>query len=70
MPKSYDLQLEPDLEKFTFDGRVTVRVEVKEETLSLTFHTLELSLSSAVFATVSVAQGLCAILMLLVVGTE
>lgn len=46
VPKHYDLTLEPDLTKFTFDGTVTIDVDVAEDSTSISLHTLELDIHS------------------------
>ncbi|KAK0389115.1 hypothetical protein NLU13_2690 [Sarocladium strictum] len=46
VPRHYDLAIEPDLEKFTFGGSVTIDLDVVEETTKISLHTLELELSS------------------------
>lgn len=47
VPKHYDLILEPDLEKFTFDGKVVIDLDVEENSSSVELHTLELDIQSA-----------------------
>ncbi|CAJ2501512.1 Uu.00g043650.m01.CDS01 [Anthostomella pinea] len=47
IPRHYDLTLEPDLEKFTFNGHVVIDFDVQEETKSISLHTLELDIHSA-----------------------
>lgn len=47
IPRHYNLTLEPDLEKFTFEGTVVIDLEVAEESKSVTLHTLDLQLHSA-----------------------
>ncbi|KAK7745508.1 Aminopeptidase 2 mitochondrial [Cytospora paraplurivora] len=46
VPKHYDLTLEPDLTKFTFDGTVTIDLDVAEDSKSISLHTLELDIHS------------------------
>lgn len=46
VPKHYDLTLEPDLTKFTFDGTVVIDVDVAETSKSISLHTLELDIHS------------------------
>eukprot|EP00405_Crypthecodinium_cohnii_P010223 CAMPEP_0206429112 /NCGR_PEP_ID=MMETSP0324_2-20121206/6049_1 /ASSEMBLY_ACC=CAM_ASM_000836 /TAXON_ID=2866 /ORGANISM="Crypthecodinium cohnii, Strain Seligo" /LENGTH=882 /DNA_ID=CAMNT_0053894735 /DNA_START=32 /DNA_END=2680 /DNA_ORIENTATION=+ len=48
-PEHYDLTLEPDLEKFFFDGTVAITVDVKVATDIITVHTKELVVFSGVF---------------------
>ncbi|KAF2480971.1 peptidase family M1-domain-containing protein [Neohortaea acidophila] len=43
-PLHYDLVLEPDLEKFTFDGQVTIDLDVVEDTTSITLNALEVEI--------------------------
>ncbi|KAH9909190.1 peptidase family M1-domain-containing protein [Xylariomycetidae sp. FL2044] len=47
IPTHYDVTLEPDFQKFTFDGTVLIDFDVKEETKSVSLHTLELDIHSA-----------------------
>lgn len=42
--RHYDLTIEPDNEKFTFDGSVTIDIDVVESSKSITLHTLDLKL--------------------------
>ncbi|CAN8099109.1 unnamed protein product [Discula destructiva] len=51
VPKHYDLTLEPDLTKFTFDGTVVVDLDVAEDSTSFSLHTLELDIHSAKVST-------------------
>ncbi|RDW77149.1 hypothetical protein BP6252_05202 [Coleophoma cylindrospora] len=46
IPKHYHLTLEPDFEKFTFDGTVIIDLDVVEETTSISLNTLELDIHS------------------------
>lgn len=46
VPTHYDLTLEPDLTKFTFDGTVIVDLDVAEDSNSISLHTLELDIHS------------------------
>mmetsp|Transcript_2671 Transcript_2671/g.10383 ORF Transcript_2671/g.10383 Transcript_2671/m.10383 type:complete len:883 (-) Transcript_2671:311-2959(-) len=48
-PEKYDLTLEPDFERFMFDGSVKITVDVQEATDSITLHTKELMIASAKF---------------------
>ena len=45
-PVSYRLTLEPDLEKFTFEGKETIEIEVVEPTASITLNAIELEIQS------------------------
>lgn len=47
VPTHYDLELSPDLESFTFDGRVTVAVEVREPTTSIVLNSAEIEIDKA-----------------------
>lgn len=47
IPKHYDVTLEPNLEKFTFDGKVLIDFDVQEESKSISLHTVELDIHSA-----------------------
>ncbi|KAH9429076.1 hypothetical protein MCOR02_010488 [Pyricularia oryzae] len=47
VPKHYDLTLEPDLEKFTFNGSVVVHLDVAEDSKSISLHTLEIDVKNA-----------------------
>src|SRR5262245_14423651 len=45
-PVLYDLQLEPDLDKFTFDGFETVHLDVLKPVSSVTLHAADLKVLS------------------------
>jgi aminopeptidase 2 len=45
-PRHYDLILEPDFEKFTFEGTVIIDLDVVETTKSISLNTLELEIHS------------------------
>ncbi|SLM36209.1 aminopeptidase [Lasallia pustulata] len=45
-PLHYDLTLEPDFEKFSYEGTVVIDLEVKEDTSSISLNTLELDIHS------------------------
>ncbi|KAH8676044.1 aminopeptidase 2 [Xylariales sp. PMI_506] len=47
IPKHYDVTLEPDFEKFTFQGTVIIDFDVKEETKSVSLHSLDIDIHSA-----------------------
>ena len=44
VPKHYDLVLEPDFDKFTFEGKVTIDLEVAQDSDSISVNTLELKI--------------------------
>jgi aminopeptidase 2 len=54
VPRHYDITLEPDFEKFTFDGTVAIDLDVAEDSQSISLHTLELDIHNA---KVSSAEG-------------
>nr|POE63591.1 aminopeptidase 2 [Quercus suber] len=43
-PLHYDLTLEPDLEKFTYEGHVTIELDVVEDTKSISLNTFEIDI--------------------------
>ncbi|KAK4540281.1 hypothetical protein LTR36_009593 [Oleoguttula mirabilis] len=43
-PLHYDLTLEPDLEKFTYEGTVTIDLDVLEDTKSISLNTFEIDI--------------------------
>ncbi|KAK2761286.1 Aminopeptidase 2 mitochondrial [Arachnomyces sp. PD_36] len=45
-PLHYDLTLEPDFEKFTYEGSVVIDLDVVEDTTSIALNTLELDIHS------------------------
>jgi aminopeptidase 2 len=47
-PTHYDLTLEPDLEKFTYDGTVVIHLDVAEDTKSIFLHSLDIDIKSTV----------------------
>mmetsp|Transcript_50293 Transcript_50293/g.145843 ORF Transcript_50293/g.145843 Transcript_50293/m.145843 type:complete len:890 (-) Transcript_50293:64-2733(-) len=49
VPEHYDLTLEPDLERFTFDGVVKITCDVQVATEKVVVHAKELLISSAQF---------------------
>jgi len=49
VPSRYDLRLEPDLERFVFDAKVRITLEVREAVSDLTLHSKELQILSATF---------------------
>jgi aminopeptidase 2 len=46
IPRHYDLTLEPDFEKFTYEGHLIVDLDVVEDTTSISLNTLELNIQS------------------------
>eukprot|EP00040_Diaphanoeca_grandis_P006211 m.36419 g.36419 ORF g.36419 m.36419 type:complete len:873 (-) comp17353_c0_seq3:305-2923(-) len=51
VPSAYKLRLEPDLVGFTFDGQQVVDIEIKEETDTITLHSVEIEISKVVVTT-------------------
>lgn len=47
VPRHYDIVLEPNFEKFTFNGTVTIDLDVVEDSTSISLNTLELELQSS-----------------------
>jgi aminopeptidase N len=47
VPSAYRIFITPDLEKFTFSGRVEIDVDVKESVSELTLNAIELELGAA-----------------------
>lgn len=47
VPRHYDVTLEPDFEKFTFEGKVVIDFDVQEDTQSISLHTIEIDIHSA-----------------------
>ncbi|GAW18137.1 hypothetical protein ANO14919_076100 [Xylariales sp. No.14919] len=47
IPRHYDVTLEPDFQKFVFNGRVVIDFDVQEETRSISLHTIEIDIHSA-----------------------
>ncbi|KAI1189063.1 peptidase family M1-domain-containing protein [Nemania serpens] len=47
IPRHYDVTLEPDFEKFTFEGKVVIDFDVQEETQSISLHSIEIDIHSA-----------------------
>jgi len=47
IPRHYDVTLEPDFEKFTFEGTVVIDFDVQEESQSISLHTLDTNIHSA-----------------------
>ncbi len=46
IPKHYDLTLEPDFKKLTYEGTVVIDLEVAEDSTSISLNTLELDIHS------------------------
>lgn len=46
IPRHYDLTLEPDFEKLTYEGTVIIDLDVAEESKSISLNTLELEIQS------------------------
>ncbi|KAK9465021.1 peptidase family M1-domain-containing protein [Lipomyces arxii] len=47
-PLNYDLTLEPDFEKFTFEGTVAISLDVYETSKTITLNSLEIDVHSAI----------------------
>jgi aminopeptidase N len=46
IPRHYDLTLEPDFEKLTYEGKVIIDLDVAENSTSISLNTLELDIHS------------------------
>lgn len=46
VPRHYDLTLEPDFQKLTYEGRVIIDLDVVEDTKDISLNTLELIIHS------------------------
>lgn len=46
IPKHYDLTLEPDFEKSTYEGTVVIDLDVVEDSTSVSLNTLDLEIHS------------------------
>ncbi len=46
-PLNYDLSLTPDLEKFTFAGKETIKIQINKPTKSIVINAIDLKISSA-----------------------
>ena len=46
IPKHYDLILEPDFKKLTYEGTVIIDLDVAEDSTSISLNTLELDIHS------------------------
>ena len=47
VPQRYEIHLEPDLEKFVFEGEETIHLTLKKPTRNITLHAVELDIRSA-----------------------
>ncbi len=47
IPKSYEIQLRPDLENFTFEGVETIHSSILQKTRTITLHSKELEIETA-----------------------
>ncbi|KAI0842175.1 peptidase family M1-domain-containing protein [Hypoxylon sp. FL0890] len=47
IPRHYDVTLEPNFEKFTFEGKALIDFDVQEESKSISLHAIELDIHSA-----------------------
>ncbi|KAL7629251.1 Aminopeptidase 2 mitochondrial [Parahypoxylon ruwenzoriense] len=47
IPRHYDVTLEPNFEKFTFEGQVLIDFDVQEDSESISLHTVEINIHSA-----------------------
>ncbi|KAF3062328.1 Aminopeptidase 2, mitochondrial [Daldinia childiae] len=47
IPRHYDVTLEPNFEKFTFDGKVLIDFDVQEDSKSISLHSLQIDIHSA-----------------------
>jgi len=47
IPRHYDLTLEPDLEKLTYEGSVVIDLDVADDSKSISLHNIDLKLHSA-----------------------
>ncbi len=46
VPTHYDITLEPDFQKLTFDGTVVIDLDCAEDSRSVALHTLEIDIHS------------------------
>ncbi|KAH8715028.1 Aminopeptidase 2, mitochondrial [Beauveria bassiana] len=44
IPRHYQLELEPDFDKFTFNGKVVIDLDIVEDSSSITLHSLEIGI--------------------------
>ncbi|REK20272.1 MAG: hypothetical protein DWQ40_05645 [Actinobacteria bacterium] len=56
LPTHYELRLEPDLNSFTFEGRVSADLEVQQETPEIVLNSAEISYTGASVDGVAVAE--------------
>ncbi|KAI1808367.1 peptidase family M1-domain-containing protein [Daldinia bambusicola] len=47
IPRHYDVTLEPNFDKFTFEGKVLIDFDVQEDSKSISLHTLQIDIHSA-----------------------
>ncbi|HSJ27713.1 MAG TPA: M1 family metallopeptidase [Acidimicrobiia bacterium] len=47
LPRRYEIRLEPDLEAFTFDGEVTIELDIVEDSDSIALNALEIEIDQA-----------------------
>jgi aminopeptidase 2 len=47
IPRHYDVTLEPDFKKFTYEGHVVIDLDVAEESTSISLNTLDIKIHSA-----------------------
>ena len=46
VPKHYDLTMEPDFKKLTYEGKVIIDLDVVEDSTSISLNTLQLEIHS------------------------
>lgn len=51
-PTHYDVSLEPDFDKLTFDGRVVIDLDVAEKSNTVSLHTLDIKVGDVKLTTV------------------
>lgn len=44
VPRHYQLELEPDFDEFTFNGKVIIDLDVAEDSISITLHTRQIDI--------------------------
>lgn len=50
IPRHYQLELEPDFDKFTFNGKVVIDLDIAEDSSSITLHSLEIDIRAVKIA--------------------